>query len=56
MIMRKNTSVVLENCISVLQNAIQEGLDSGVAVNFDPKKHLEFLKANILCKGKNYGQ
>lgn len=28
-----------------LQNALQAGLDSGVAVGFDPKKHLESLKA-----------
>lgn len=27
-----------------LKNAIQEGIDSGVAVNFDPKTHLEELK------------
>jgi len=35
-----------ENRIKVLKNAIQEGIDSGIAVNFDPKKHLELLKAN----------
>ena len=27
-----------------LKNAIQEGIDSGVAVNFDPEKHLSKLK------------
>jgi len=35
-----------ENRVQLLKNAIQEGLDSGVAQNFDPKKHLELLKAN----------
>ena len=29
----------------VLKKAIKEGLDSGVAKNFDPKKHLAALKA-----------
>lgn len=28
-----------------LRNAIQEGIDSGIAQDFDPKKHLESLKA-----------
>ena len=37
-----------ENYISVLKNAIQEGLDSGIAINFDPEKHLESLKAERL--------
>ena len=37
-----------ENYISVLKNAIQEGLDSGVAMSFDPQKHLESLKAKRL--------
>lgn len=35
-----------ENRISALKNAIQEGLDSGIAVNFDSKRYLEFLKVN----------
>lgn len=35
-----------ENKIQILKNAIQEGIDSGIAKNFDPKKHLETLKAN----------
>jgi len=34
-----------ENKIKLLKNAIKEGLDSGVAVGFDPKKHLQKLKA-----------
>ncbi|NOQ71945.1 MAG: type II toxin-antitoxin system ParD family antitoxin [Crocinitomix sp.] len=29
-----------------LKNTIQEGIYSGIAHNFDPKKHLEYLKAN----------
>jgi len=33
-----------ESRLSVLKNAIQEGIDSGIAENFDPKKHLEILK------------
>ena len=35
-----------ENRIKVLKNAIQEGIDSGVSKNFNPKKHLILLKAN----------
>jgi len=27
-----------------LKNAIKEGIESGVATNFDPDKHLELLK------------
>lgn len=34
-----------ENRIIVLRNAIGEGIDSGRAVDFDPKKHLETLKS-----------
>jgi antitoxin ParD1/3/4 len=34
-----------------LRNAIQEGIDSGIAHDFDPKKHLQELKA----KRKNNG-
>ena len=34
-----------ENRISILRSAIQEGLDSGIAINFNPKEHLESLKA-----------
>ena len=33
-----------ENKITVLRKAITEGLESGRALNFDPKKHLESLK------------
>lgn len=34
-----------ENKIVALKTAIQEGIDSGIARNFDPKKHLQSLKA-----------
>ena len=34
-----------ENKITALKNAVQEGIDSGVAKDFNPKKHLEKLKA-----------
>ena len=34
-----------------LRNAIQEGIDSGIAHDFDPEKHLQELKA----KRKNNG-
>ncbi len=35
-----------ENRIRVLKNAIQEGIDSGISKNFNPKNHLKQLKAN----------
>ncbi|WP_298645869.1 type II toxin-antitoxin system ParD family antitoxin [uncultured Proteiniphilum sp.] len=35
-----------ENKVQALKSAIQEGIDSGIAENFDAKKHLETLKAN----------
>ncbi len=34
-----------ESRILVLRNAIRDGIESGRAVDFDPKKHLEALKA-----------
>lgn len=34
-----------ENRILVLRNAIQEGIQSGRAIDFDPEKHLETLKS-----------
>ena len=33
-----------ENRLLVLKNAIQEGIDSGRARNFEPTKHLSILK------------
>ena len=35
-----------ESKVAALKNAVQEGIDSGVDYNFDPKKHLESLKSN----------
>jgi antitoxin ParD1/3/4 len=35
-----------ENKIVALKKAISEGIESGIAHNFDPKQHLELLKAN----------
>lgn len=35
-----------ENKIKVLRKAIQEGIDSGVAKNFNPQKHLKALKTH----------
>jgi antitoxin ParD1/3/4 len=34
-----------ENKVVVLIEAVQEGIDSGIAHNFDPNSHLEKLKA-----------
>ncbi len=34
-----------ENKIIVLKKAINEGIESGIAKNFNPEKHLELLKA-----------
>lgn len=34
-----------ENRLINLKNAVQEGVNSGRAENFDPNKHLESLKA-----------
>jgi antitoxin ParD1/3/4 len=33
-----------ENKIIALRNAIQEGIESGLAKDFDPQKHLEQLQ------------
>lgn len=35
-----------------LKNAIQEGIDSGLAVNFDPEEHLKKLKQTKKKSGK----
>ena len=40
-----------ENRFMLLSNAIQEGIDSGIAHNFDPKKHLEGLKTKKKANG-----
>jgi antitoxin ParD1/3/4 len=34
-----------ENRITLLHNAISEGIESGRATDFDPKKHFETLKS-----------
>jgi len=34
-----------ESKVIALKNAIQEGIDSGIARDFDPEKHLQELKA-----------
>ena len=35
-----------ENRIAAIKSAIEEGIESGIAKNFNAKKHLENLKAN----------
>ena len=40
-----------ENKVAALRNAIQDGIDSGIAYDFDPKKHLESLKAKKHLNG-----
>ena len=41
-----------ENKMIALREAIQEGIDSGIAQDFDPKVHLKNLKANKSLNGK----
>ncbi len=41
-----------ENKVIALRNAIQEGIDSGIADDFDPMKNLEQLKAKRSRNGK----
>ena len=41
-----------ESKVIALRNAIQEGIDSGIASNFEPKKHLESLKEKKRLSGK----
>lgn len=40
-----------ESKVAALKNAIQEGIDSGVAHDFESKKHLQFLKDNRSSNG-----
>lgn len=40
-----------ENKIQFLKNAIQDGIDSGTAKDFNPKIHLESLKAKMTNNG-----
>lgn len=41
-----------ESRIQSLKKSIQEGLDSGLSVDFKPEKHLAKLKANMDLNGK----
>lgn len=41
-----------ESKIMALKTAIHEGVDSGIAHDFDPKKHLESLKVNKNLNGR----
>lgn len=40
-----------ENRFITLRKAINEGLNSGRAINFDPKRHLESLKGKRKANG-----
>ncbi|WP_326984437.1 type II toxin-antitoxin system ParD family antitoxin [Chryseobacterium sp. MYb264] len=40
-----------ENRVQLLKNAIQEGIDSGINADFNPKKHLQTLKAKLKDNG-----
>ncbi len=40
-----------ENKVQALRMAIQEGISSGIAVGFDPDKHLQSLKAKKKANG-----
>lgn len=40
-----------ESKVIALRNSIQEGIDSGIANDFNPKKHLESLKAKKRSNG-----
>jgi len=40
-----------ESKVIALRNAIQEGIDSGIAHDFDPKKNLENLKVRRTANG-----
>lgn len=40
-----------ENKMKALKESIQEGMDSGIAHDFEPKFHLEKLKANKNVNG-----
>ena len=40
-----------ENRITALRDALNEGIQSGRALDFDPKKHLEYLKTKKNVNG-----
>lgn len=41
-----------ESKVIALRNAIQKGIDSGIAHDFNPQKNLENLKARRIANGK----
>lgn len=41
-----------ESKVDALRKSIQEGIDSGIAHHFDPKKHLQELKVRRRNNGK----
>ena len=41
-----------ESKMIALKDAIQEGVNSGIAFDFEPKSHLEKLKAKKILNGK----
>jgi antitoxin ParD1/3/4 len=41
-----------ENRVIALKEAIKEGLDSGIAHDFDPEKHLDRIKAKKSLNGQ----
>ncbi len=43
-----------ENKIHILKNAIQEGIESGTADNFDPQSYLKELKGKGNFDNKNF--
>lgn len=40
-----------ESKVTALKNAIQDGIDSRIATDFDPNKHLEALKGKKHSNG-----
>ncbi|MDE5491220.1 type II toxin-antitoxin system ParD family antitoxin [Elizabethkingia meningoseptica] len=36
-----------ENRIQLLKTAVEEGINSGIAIDFNPQKHLETLKVKL---------
>jgi antitoxin ParD1/3/4 len=40
-----------ESKVIALKNAIRKGIDSGIATDFDPKTHIESLKARRKSNG-----
>lgn len=40
-----------ENKIQTLKNAIQEGINSGIAKDFNAEKHLQILKIRMKSNG-----